>query len=115
MLRKALFGVHESASSGEWSHDGQVVGKESVVWHDEQMALLQHRSLYESIASWLQSEQNRFLGKAGVGSERASSFKSSASGAALGSRVDVAMFGGALADAGARSKEASAREREVRE
>lgn len=32
VLRRVLFGVHESASSGEWSHDGHVVGKASFSW-----------------------------------------------------------------------------------
>jgi hypothetical protein len=34
-----------------------------------QMTLLQHSSLYESIASWLQSAQKKFLGKTVVGRE----------------------------------------------
>jgi hypothetical protein len=32
VLRRDLLGVHESASSGEWSHDGQVVGNSSLLW-----------------------------------------------------------------------------------
>jgi hypothetical protein len=32
VLRRVLLGVHESASSGEWSHDGHVVGKASFSW-----------------------------------------------------------------------------------
>jgi len=73
------------------------------------MTLLQHSSLYESMASVLQSAQKKFLGKALVGSElcpsasahvcssivctyRAYSFRSSASGAALGSTAGLAMM-----------------------
>lgn len=79
--------MHESASSGEWSHDGQVVGKESFAWpievsaakalyhsrfvyvHVAQMALLQHSSLYESIASSLHKAQKKAFGKTLVGKE----------------------------------------------
>jgi len=37
--------------------------------HAEHIALLQHISLYESIASWAHRAQNMFLGKAVIGSE----------------------------------------------
>jgi hypothetical protein len=61
--RSALFTVHESASRGECSHEGQVAGNSIFAWpakvsaqshvkksavqdsHDEQMALLQQSSL----------------------------------------------------------------------
>lgn len=32
VLRRVLLGAHDSASSGEWSHDGHVVGKTSFSW-----------------------------------------------------------------------------------
>jgi hypothetical protein len=32
VLRRDLLGVHESASSGEWSQEGQVVGNSSLPW-----------------------------------------------------------------------------------
>jgi hypothetical protein len=88
VLRRDLLGVHESASSGEWSHDGQVVGNTSLLWpgndalaqarvlsghrrslHGVQMALLQHSSLYASRASALQRAQKKALGKTVVGRE----------------------------------------------
>ena len=87
MFRKDLFAVHESASRGEWSHDGQVVGNESFAWpiessaawllrhgcflyiHVVQIALLQHSSLYESTASSLHKAQKKALGKTLVGKE----------------------------------------------
>jgi hypothetical protein len=77
--------------------------------HDGQMALLQHSSLYESMASWLSSAQKKFFGNTVVGrvlprsalclfplqagTHSANSFRSSASGAALGSAAGLAMVG----------------------
>ena len=86
VLRRDLLGVHESASSGEWSHDGQVVGNSSLLWpgmthqhkrklryrrslHGVQIALLQHSSLYASRARALQRAQKKALGKTVVGRE----------------------------------------------